>query len=132
MVFSFSMPRRRPDRETPNDKKRKAHVRDMVIARYYGGDSYAKCWYYAHPESEAKPDSARVMGQREISWYVNTYPRESDQLIRQYVAKRRQEIREELEQKRKGGDPDNGSSEPPSPSPGLTVQADQGVSPVPD
>ena len=111
------MPRRRPDRETPSSKKRKAHALDLVMARYYGGGSYAECWYFAHPESNAKPDSARVMGQREISWYVNTYPQESEQFIRQLIVKRRQEASEKLQQERKDGTPDNGSAEPPSPQP---------------
>ena len=89
----------------------------MVMVRYYGGESYADCWYFAHPESKAKPESARVMGQREISWFINTYSQESDRLIRQLTAKRRRKAREKFQQEGKGGTSDNGSAEPPSPQP---------------
>ena len=87
----------------------------MVRARYHGDASYADCWCFAHPESNAKPESARVMGQREISWYVNTYPQESDLIIRQLIVKRRREAREKLQQESKGGTSDNGSSEAAEP-----------------
>ena len=90
------MPRRKAE-ETLTDKKRKMMVEDILTRGLEQGNSLAKCWLLTHPESKAKPESARVMAQRQIGWYLGKYPTGYEQLVRRWTARERRRHRRIVE-----------------------------------
>ncbi|MCY4442165.1 MAG: hypothetical protein OXE53_18400 [Deltaproteobacteria bacterium] len=40
------------------------------------------CWQLTHPESQAKPESRRVMASREIAWFYRRYPSATGRVLR--------------------------------------------------
>ena len=90
------MPRRKAV-ETLTDKKRKMMVEDILTRGLEQGNSLAECWLLTHPESKAKPESARVMAQRQIGWYLGKYPTGYEQLVRRCTARERRRQRRIVE-----------------------------------
>ena len=91
---------RRTAKETLTDKKRKRMVEAMFIA-LEEGKSLAEAWLLAHPESKAKPESRRVMAQKQIAWYNEKYPSGYEQLMRRRDAQERRRQRRSENQRQR-------------------------------
>ena len=68
-------------RMTLTDAKRRYYAEKMLLLRLRD-HTPAECWYETHPDSEAKPESARVLAQDEFAWYQRRYPNGLDELRR--------------------------------------------------
>ena len=66
---------------TLTDARRRYYAEKMLLLRLRD-HTPAECWYETHPDSEAKPESARVLAQDEFTWYRLWYPNGLDELRR--------------------------------------------------
>ena len=73
---------RRSAKETLSDWERRRIAEEILITRLTEGASLDECWKAAHPESMAKPESARVMARRLIRWYITKYPDGYEKLMK--------------------------------------------------
>ena len=96
------MPRRRKDRVTITDAKRRAIVEEMLRLQYLDYRSLAECWKLTHPEFDGKSRSAEVMARDEITWYYNSYATESEKYLRQLFIMRTDEILTSFRQRNDG------------------------------
>ena len=85
------MPKRRTDRVTITDAKRRAIAEEMLRLQYLDGRSLAECWKLTHPEFDGKARSAEVMARREITWYFDSFP-EAAKYLRQLLIMRTDDI----------------------------------------
>ena len=66
---------------TLTDAKRRYYAEKMLLLRLRD-HTPAESWYETHPDSKAKPESARVLAQDEFAWYQRRYPNGLDELRR--------------------------------------------------
>ena len=78
------MPRRKTE-ETMTDKRRKFMVEE-ILALIEQGKTRAEAWRLTHPESDAQPESMRVMCSGQLRWYNERYPTGYEQLMRRLRA----------------------------------------------
>ena len=72
---------RNKKRMTLTDARRRYYAETMLLLRLRD-HTPAECWYETHPDSKAKPESARVLAQDEFAWYQRRYPNGLDELRR--------------------------------------------------
>ena len=73
--------RKRRERMTLTDARRRYYAETMLLLRLRD-HTPAESWYETHPDSKAKPESARVLAQDEFAWYQRRYPNGLDELRR--------------------------------------------------
>ena len=73
---------RRGTADTITDLKRKMVAADMLALHLLLSVPLPDCWQLTHPESEAKPESRRVMATREIKWFFKRYPDAANRVTR--------------------------------------------------
>ena len=80
--------RQRPRTATRNRKRmtltdaRRRHYAEKMLLLRLRDHTPAESWYETHPDSKAKPESARVLAQDEFAWYQRRYPNGLDELRR--------------------------------------------------
>ena len=80
--------RQRPRTATRNKKRmtltdaRRRYYAEKVLLLRLRDHTPAESWYETHPDSKAKPESARVLAQDEFAWYQRRYPDRLDELRR--------------------------------------------------
>ena len=80
--------RQRPRTATRNKKRmtltdaRRRYYAEKVLLLRLRDHTPAESWYETHPDSKAKPESARVLAQDEFAWYQRRYPNGLDELRR--------------------------------------------------
>ena len=80
--------RQRPRTATRNRKRmtltdaRRRYYAEKVLLLRLRDHTPAESWYETHPDSKAKPESARVLAQDEFAWYQRRYPNGLDELRR--------------------------------------------------
>ena len=82
------MPKRRTDRVTITDAKRRAIAEEMLRLQYLDYRPLAECWKLTHPEFDGKARSADVMARGEITWYFDSFPAEAAKYLRQLLIMR--------------------------------------------
>lgn len=85
------MPKRRTDRVTITDAKRRAIAEEMLRLQYLDHRPLAECWKLTHPEFDGKARSAEVMARGEITWYFDSFP-EAAKYLRQLLIMRTDDI----------------------------------------
>ena len=46
----------------------------MLYHHFVDGATWATCWKLTHPNSKAKPESARALAHRHVKWYQERSP----------------------------------------------------------